>query len=78
MTYIGTNEEVEPLRTYMALRKGKKMKVYEVTPITVAPFIKGHSFVVEPERETKIQKSKAEKKEAKIDLIKAFGSKKKR
>jgi len=78
MTYIGGNSSDDMLRTFIALQNGKKMKVYEVTPITVAPFIKGHSHVVENERDTSIRKTRDEKKAATIDLVKAFGSKKKR
>lgn len=78
MTYIGTDEDDEPLRTYMAVRQGQHMQVFEVTPVTVTPFIKGHSFVVEQERQRQPKKTQIEKKEAAIDLVKSFGSKRKR
>jgi hypothetical protein len=79
MTYIGTNNpEEELMKTFVALKNGKRMRLYEVTPITLAPFIKGHSHVVEKERDTTILKTRDEKKAAAIDLVKAFGSKRKR
>lgn len=78
MTYLGASEENEALKTYVALRRGKKMRVYEVTPIRVSPFIKGHSHVLEKEKETQVKKTKEEKKAAAVDLVKSFGSKRKR
>jgi len=66
------------MKTYIAIKKKKKMRLYEVTPITVSPYIPGNSYVQEEERDTSIKFSKEEKKAAGIDLVKAFGSKKKR
>ncbi|CAL8111600.1 unnamed protein product [Orchesella dallaii] len=86
MTYIGTkgfnipsvpSSTDEMMKTFVALRHKKKMRIFEVTPITVSPYLEGHSYVVEKPR-IEVEKSRDEKREAKIDLIKAFGSKKKR
>lgn len=86
MTYIGTrgfdnlslSSSEDMMKTFIALKEKKKLRIFEVTPITVSPYLKGYSHVVEQPRETVIEKSKEEKLEAGIDLIKSFGSKKKR
>jgi hypothetical protein len=68
MTYIGTNNPGEEMmKTFLALQNGKRMRLYELTPITLAPFIKVHSHVVEKERDTTILKTRDEKKAAAID-----------
>lgn len=87
MTYIGTkgfdnqslvSSEDDKMRTYLALKHKKSLRIFEVTPITLSPYLEGFSHVVEKPRETGIEKSRDQKREAVADLVKAFGSKKKR
>ncbi|ODN02363.1 DNA-directed RNA polymerase I subunit RPA49 [Orchesella cincta] len=86
MTYIGTkgfnnlslpSATDDLMKTFVALRQNKRLRIFEVTPITVSPYLEGHSHVVEKPR-VQVEKSKEEKREATVDLVKAFGSKKKR
>lgn len=87
MTYIGTKGFDSPnlpsssddiMKTYVAIKNGKRMRIFEVTPVTVSPYLKGHSHVVEKPREVHGEMPWDERREKGIDLMKTFGSKKKR
>lgn len=86
MTYIGTKGFDNPslpsstddmMKTYIAVKERKRLRIFEVTPVTVSPYLKGHSHVVDKPKSV-TEKTIDEKREATIDLIKSFGSKKKR
>lgn len=86
MTYIGTKGFDNPnlpsstddmMKTYIALKDKKRLRIFEVTPVTVSPYLKGHSHMVDKPKPV-VEKTSDEKREATIDLIKTFGSKKKR
>jgi len=81
MTYLGAsdnplNSDPGELRTFIAIRRRKKMSIYEANPIVVSPYLGGMSHLQVQEKSP--SKTAEQKKNAAIDLVKAFGSKKKR
>jgi A49-like RNA polymerase I associated factor len=89
MMYMGSTEgdlnqttKGASLKTYIVIKSKKKNKsrlnLYETTPITVSPFIKGLSYTVEKEKDTSVKKTLAEMRTATQELAREFGSKKKR
>ena len=81
MTYVGSsdshlNSEGGDLRTFIAVRIKKKMRIYEATPIVVSPYIEGRAHLQHQDRagpQTPQQRTAAQ-----IDLVRSFGAKKKR
>ena len=85
MVYMGSSSSkgnetaaANTMKTYIGIKRKSKISFHEVTPITVSPFVKNHSYVEEKEVDTSVKQSLQERRQAEIELIKAFGSKKKR
>lgn len=86
MSYVGSsdnsinNDSLKPdgtsLRNFIAIRRKKKLYLFEANSITVSPYLPNHEHLQVKQREA--PKTHGERRQAAIDLVKAFGSKKKR